>query len=177
MISQRFSSVMLKSLFFFSLFIFIYGCSFWYGTDFVQSIFVFSSNQTIEFLVYGTMMSSILAFIITMIVHIFCIYFCKSTDFTSWFRAINLLILYLTGLGTAIIAMKNLLIEDGAVTGNETIFSEQYNLLGLIFFIAIFNYNVYNSLFLAKEIPGFTLFLENLKHLVRKIHTKIFIKD
>ncbi|EES73133.1 hypothetical protein POTG_02233 [Paenibacillus sp. oral taxon 786 str. D14] len=48
--------------------------------------------------------------------------------------------------------MKGLLVKEGLVTGDEMIFNDQFNLMGLIFFIALFNYNVYNSLVLTREI-------------------------
>ncbi|MOA65153.1 hypothetical protein D3C78_1914390 [compost metagenome] len=48
--------------------------------------------------------------------------------------------------------MKGLLINKGLVTGNEIIFNDQFSLLGMVFFIALFNYNLYNSIVLSKEI-------------------------
>lgn len=166
----------LKSISFSLLFTLISICSFIGGSKLIEYIFDYTSDHTIRALVYGTMASSVIALLATLVTHIFCHFVLKKTDFTSWFRTVNLLIIYFTGLGTAIVAMKSLLLKNGLVTGHELIFQEQFNMFGVIFFIALFNYNIYNSLFLAKDILGFNVVVAFIKKSLRSIYTNLLYR-
>lgn len=148
--SKQFTHFMLKCFSFTALFFFLYVCSFVWSMDIISS-FIDTTNHTIKHLAYGTFSTSILSFITTAVIHIITYLYFKKTDFSSWFRTINHLFLYISGLATAIISMKPFLINAKVVTGHELIFDDQFNLIGLVFFIAIFNYNLYNSLFYQKK--------------------------
>lgn len=111
-----------------------------------------NNNHLIRNLLYGSLAASALALLGTTCIHLVYRFILKSENFGSWFRVVNLIFIYFSGLATAIIAMKGLLVNEGLLTGNEMIFNDQFNLLGLIFFIALFNYNFYNSIVLTKEI-------------------------
>ncbi|MGC6589687.1 hypothetical protein ACPV3A_32730 [Paenibacillus sp. Dod16] len=155
--AKQFTHFLVKFCLFSLFFFFLYICAFVWSMDLVGS-FIDTTNHTIRHLAYGTFSASFFSFITTATIHVITYLFFKKTDFSSWFRTINHLFLYLSGLGTAIISMKSFLINAKVVTGHELIFDDQFNLIGLVFFIAIFNYNLYNSLVLSKEILGFEQF-------------------
>lgn len=120
-----------------------------------------TSIHNIRAIFLGSIMASLLSFTFTSIIHSIFNYLLNK-DFVSWFRIINLIFLYLSGLITAIVTMKPFLMNAKVITGYESIFNDQFALYGLIFFIALANYNLYNALFLAKEIPGFENFKSSL---------------
>ncbi|WP_036645066.1 hypothetical protein [Paenibacillus sp. oral taxon 786] len=132
-------------------FFLLYIFSFWFGLKVVEPFFD-GTNHHIRNLFYGCLVATFLSFVATVCIHLVYKFVLRSANFSSWFRSVNLIFLYLSGLGTAIVAMKGLLVKEGLVTGDEMIFNDQFNLMGLIFFIALFNYNVYNSLVLTREI-------------------------
>ncbi len=148
--------LLIKGLLLLIVFFVIYTFSFIWGMDLIESI-IDTSKHNIRAIFYGSILASLLSFISTSLIHIIFYYIFK-TDFISWFRIINQIFLYLSGLATAIITMKPLLMNEKVITGYEEIFNDQFGLHGLIFFLALANYNFYNTLFLSKEIPGFEEF-------------------
>ncbi|QZN75516.1 hypothetical protein [Paenibacillus sp. DR312] len=146
----------IKGLILLAVFFIIYTFSFIWGMDLIESV-IDTSIHNIRAIFYGSILASLLSFTSTSIIHIIFNQLLKN-DFISWFRIINLIFLYLSGLITAIITMKPLLMNAKVITGYEDIFNDQFALYGLIFFIALANYNLYNALFLSREIPGFERF-------------------
>ncbi|MGO4498609.1 hypothetical protein AB4114_22270 [Paenibacillus sp. 2RAB27] len=146
---QKFVS---RLMFFGFTFFLLYILSFWIGMKLVEPFFSGNLQHPIRNLFYGCIVGSCLSFVITAVIHLVYKKLFKSVDFSSWFRGINLIFLYLSGLATAIVSMKALLMNQSLVTGQEVIFNDQFSLLGMVFFIALFNYNMYNSFVLSKEI-------------------------
>ncbi|MBA9086591.1 hypothetical protein FHR92_003071 [Fontibacillus solani] len=143
----------LGRLFFFVFaFFLLYSFSFIIGLKLVEPFFKGTINHPIRNLFYGCFLASFLSLIVTVCIHIIYKYLFRSLNFSSWFRSVNLVFLYLSGLGTAIVTMKGLLVKESLITGDEIIFNDQFKLMGMIFFIALFNYNAYNSLVLTREV-------------------------
>lgn len=135
--------------FFVLTFFLLYIYSFLLGMKIVEPIFAGTLNHPIRNLLYGCLLGSIISFIGTIFFHLIIRRIIRNINFSSWFRSVNLIFLYLSGFGAAIISMKGLLVNGNLITGNEILFNDQFSLIGLAFFIALFNYNIYNSLVLT----------------------------
>lgn len=164
----------IKILYFAFTFFTLYFFSFYFGMEIMNLFSVDETAHVVRFLAYGTMIASILSFIGTICLHVLYRYVGKARNFAPWFRTVNHLFLYGSGLVTAIAAMKGLLSTNSLVTGHEGIFDDRFSLMAMIFFIGLFNYTAYNSIVLTepREIPVIDWFIEmwgRIKESLRKL--------
>ncbi|KAA9005480.1 hypothetical protein F4V43_08405 [Paenibacillus spiritus] len=149
----------------------LYFLSFYYALRIVDTFGIDESMHSIRILAYGTMIASILSFTGTIFLHVLYRYIGKANNFAPWFRTVNLIFLYASGLITAIAAMKGLLLTNNFIKGNESIFDDRFSLMAVIFFIGVFNYTLYNAVVLSKprEIPVIEWFSELRDHWRRQL--------
>ncbi|WP_313638108.1 hypothetical protein [Paenibacillus sp.] len=140
----------------------LYFFSFYSGLRIVDTFGIDETTHSVQILVYGTVIASILSFLGTICLHVLYRYVGKARNFGPWFRTVNLIFLYASGLVTAIAAMKGLLLTNSFINGNESIFDDRLSLMAIIFFIGLFNYTIYNAVVLSKprEIPVIDWFFE-----------------
>lgn len=151
-----------KTIYFVLTFFVLYFFSFYFGLRFVDAFSVDETAHVVRFFALGTVIASILSFIGTICLHLLYRFVGKARNFAPWFRTVNLVFLYGSGLLTAIGTMKGFLASSSLVTGHESIFDDRFSLMTMIFFIGLFNYTAYNSIVLTepKEIPVIDLFFE-----------------
>jgi hypothetical protein len=171
--ADYFGKLVMKVLYFVSTFFGLYFFSFYIGLRIVESFGVDETAHVVRFLAYGTIIASILSFVGTICLHVLYRYVGNARNFAPWFRTVNLVFLYGSGLVTAIAAMKGLLSTNNLVTGHESIFDDRFSLMAMIFFIGLFNYTAYNSIVLTepREIPVIDWFIEmwgRIKEILRR---------
>lgn len=155
---KLFGKVAYFALTFFTLYFF----SFYFGLRIVDTFGINETTHSLWILAYGTVIASILSFMGTICLHILYRYVGRAKNFGPWFRTVNLIFLYCSGLVTAIATMKGLLLTNSFINGNESIFDDRFSLMAVIFFIGLFNYTAYNAIVLSKprEIPVIDWFFE-----------------
>jgi len=160
--ADRFGKFAGKAIYFVLTFFALYLFSFYFGLRIVEFFNLDETAHVVRFFAYGTMIASILSFSGTICLHVIYRYVVKSRNFAPWFRTVNLVFLYGSGLVTAIGAMKGFLASNSLVTGHESIFDDRFSFMTMIFFIGLFNYTVYNSIVLSepREIPVIDWFIE-----------------
>ncbi|MBV6716563.1 hypothetical protein [Paenibacillus chitinolyticus] len=160
--AEYFGKLVGKTLFFLMAFFALYMFSFYYGVKLIDLSSINESAHVVRFFVFGTIIASVLSFLGTICLHVIYRYVVKAKNFAPWFRTINLLFLYGSGLLTAIGAMKGFLASNSLVTGHESIFDDRFSIMAMIFFIGLFNYTAYNSIVLTqpREIPIIDWFFE-----------------
>lgn len=159
---EYFGKLGVKILYFVATFFALYMFSFYFGLRIVDSFNINETAHVIRYFALAAVIASFLSFIGTIGIHVLYRFVGKARNFAAWFRTVNLLFLYGSGLVTAIATMKGFLLSENLVTGHETIFDDRFSLIAMIFFIALFNYTAYNSIVLTqpREIPIIDWFYE-----------------
>jgi len=138
--AEYFGELVGKTLYFVMAFFSLYMFSFYFGLWIMDSFSTDESAHVVRFFAFGTMIASILSFIGTICLHVLYRFVGKARNFAPWFRTVNLVFLYGSGLVTAIVTMKGFLAANNLATGHENIFDDRFSLMGMIFFVGLFNY-------------------------------------
>lgn len=138
------------------MFVFIiYGFTIALSEKVFNNLDFIDNNLTSFILVIIT--SSIIAFILTFILHLFFKKFIDELVFRRWYHYTHLLFLYISGLIVALSATERVLIEEKIIATN---FSNNFHFANIIFFIILSNYYIYNSIFINDDFKIFNA-LEN----------------
>ena len=108
----------------------------------------YSTNNLYGFIAC-IVLSSVVAFVVTFIIHTISAIIWSGSVFIKWFKFTNIIYLYLSGIASAIDVMQPLLIKEGILTREYNV---TYKMAFLMFFIALFNYTFYESIIISKNI-------------------------
>lgn len=107
--AEYFGKLGVKTLYFVATFFALYMFSFYFGLRIVDSFNINETALVIRFFAFAAVIASIQSFIGTVGIHVLYRFVGKARNFAAWFRTVNLVFLYGSGLVTAIATMKGFL--------------------------------------------------------------------
>lgn len=156
-LSEKITNLFMK-IFIFPIVIFIgYGLSMILGGKIASIIY---QRNDIKYIILVILITSILCFLITGLIHIGFKKLKPKIIFKNWFEWWHLFLMYISGLITFIVAFQPILKDSGIIS--NVIDQNSYVISGGIFFILTFNYYFYKALVINRDID-FSPYINEMK--------------
>lgn len=143
--SDKIYSIFMKYYFFYFFFFLMYIVSFAFSAQLVGDSFPYTYGK-ISIMI---LITSATCFVTTILVHLLYLIHNNEQAFKNMFEVTNLVNLFISGLCTVLLALKKpLQISDNPILDSP----ESFAMIGVIFFVALFNYNLYKPFFINGDI-------------------------
>lgn len=158
-ISKYLTKIVMIPFFVFS----VYGVAFVIGAKITGCFYNYNDIKSVILIV---ILTSCISFILTCCVHAILYMLKKEESFMNWFEWSHLILMYIAGLMTFLIAFKPILDQEKIEC--SWLYSAEYGVTAGIFFIATFNYYFYKAIIINKDIQllpvikSSTTYLKNL---------------